>query len=297
MKKCIIFSGIALLVLTSCRKRLDSFLFNNAELTEYKLDNYSGEVALEVGNDYAVPVGAIHQFALEMDVEGVNEEIHMVYAGDLSTINQDTVILYCHGNRDHMDYYWPRQKLLANVGGLNRFGVLMMDYPGYGMSGGAPTEENMYQSVALAMQWLKDQGVTSQKLIMCGYSLGSAAACELTANKADYPLEPTKLILESPFASAEVMVQDAAALDMPGSYFVNLKIDNAEEIKKVDIPLLWIHGTDDDFLSIKTHGELVYANKSGDKTAIRVEGGDHNNPPAIMGYENYIKALEDFITN
>lgn len=271
-------------------------MFNNSALTEYKLDDYSGVVALEVGNDYSVPVNAIHPFTLEMDIEGVNEEIHMVYTGDLSTMNQDTVILYCHGNRDHMDYYWPRQKLLSNIGGLNRLGVLMLDYPGFGLSGGLPTEENMYQSVELAMQWLKDQGVTSDRLIMCGYSLGSAPACELTANQG-YPLAPTKLILESPFASAEVMVQDAAALNMPGSYFVNLKIDNAEEIKKIDIPLLWMHGTDDDFLSIKTHGEVVYKNKSGEKTAVRIEGGDHNNPPAVMGYDNYLQALEDFIFN
>lgn len=294
MKYIIVIFTLAMLF--SCKKRLDDFLFNNATIEEYKLDNYTGELALEVGDDYAVPVASIHPFALPLEVDGVQEEVHMVYSGDINNINMDTVILYCHGNRDHMDYYWPRQKLLSNIGGLNRLGVLMLDYPGFGRSGGKATEENMYKSVELAMQWLKDNGLTGDRLIMKGYSLGSAPACELTANDG-YPLKPNKIILESPFASAEVMVQDAAALNMPASYFVNLKIDNAEEIKNIDIPLLWIHGTKDDFLSIDTHGELVYKNHSGEKTALRIEGGDHNNPPAILGYQEYLSAIEEFIFN
>lgn len=282
--------------LFSCKKRLDDFLFNNSILEEYKLDDYSGNVALEVGDDYAIPIAAIHTLALPLELDGVEENIHMVYTGDINAINVDTVILYCHGNRDHMDYYWPRQKLLSNIGSLNRLGVLMLDYPGFGLSGGKATEENMYKSVSLAMQWLKDNGLSDDRLIIKGYSLGSAAACELTANEG-YPLKPAKIILESPFASAEVMVQDAVALNMPASYFVNLKIDNAEEIKKIEIPLLWIHGTKDDFLAIDTHGELVYNNHDGEKTALRIEGGDHNNPPAILGYEEYLAALEEFIFN
>ena len=35
----------------------------------------------------------------------------------------------------------------------------------------------------------------------------------------------------------------------------DLKIDNAEEIKKVKQPFLWIHGTNDNFLNYKTHGQ------------------------------------------
>jgi pimeloyl-ACP methyl ester carboxylesterase len=94
------------------------------------------------------------------------------------------------------------------------------------------------------------------------------------------------------------MIQDASLIALPGSYFVNVKIDNAEEIKKVTVPLLWIHGEADSFLSIHTHGEVVYNNYTGpSKTAVRVLGGDHEDTPYIMGYSNYLNTLLNFIEN
>jgi pimeloyl-ACP methyl ester carboxylesterase len=87
-------------------------------------------------------------------------------------------------------------------------------------------------------------------------------------------------------------------LSFPASYFVNVKIDNAEEIKKVNVPLLWIHGEADSFLSIHTHGELVYNNYAGpSKTAVRVPGGNHEDTPFILGYTNYLSEILKFIEN
>ena len=73
----------------------------------------------------------------------MTKKIHAVYLGNIADIATDTIILYCHGNRDHLDFYWPRIKLLANVGGKNRYGVLAMDYRGFGLSEGPATEEGM----------------------------------------------------------------------------------------------------------------------------------------------------------
>ncbi|MFN9518978.1 MAG: hypothetical protein ACK574_04520, partial [Bacteroidota bacterium] len=80
-------------------------------------------------------------------------------------------------------------------------------------------------------------------------------------------------------------------------YFTNNVIDNAEEIKKVQQPFMWMHGTKDDFLSIDGHGEVVYANYNGPyKEAHRIEGAVHNDLPKIWGYAAYLSALEKFIT-
>jgi pimeloyl-ACP methyl ester carboxylesterase len=195
-----------------------------------------------------------------------------------------------------MDFYWPRQKLYANTGGLGRYGVLMFDYPSFGRSEGKASEENMYRTTAAAIQWLKDQGLQKERFIIFGFSLGSAAACEVAAHPTEYALEPSKLILEAPFASAEVMIQDAALLSMPGSFLVDLKIDNATEIKKISIPLLWIHGEADSFLTVKSHGKPVYDNKTqGYKESYLVPGGEHETTPFIAGYQNYMDKIADFI--
>jgi hypothetical protein len=92
------------------------------------------------------------------------------------------------------------------------------------------------------------------------------------------------------------MANDGSGLSMPGSFFTNLKIDNAEEIKTISQPFCWIHGTNDNFLNINTHGELVYKNYNGSyKEAQRVSGADHGEVPEKMGFDNYLNTLSTFI--
>lgn len=271
---------------------LDPLLFNpNTDITEYKLEDFTGEQEIEV-DAYQVADSLTTIFTLEVGEK--KEKIYAVYIGNVDSIQTDTVFLYLHGNAGHIDYYWPRTKLLANVNGKNNYGVLMIDYRGYGLSEGTPSEANIYEDARVAVSWLAEKGLTSDRFLMYGFSLGSAPALELTANGA--ALSPTKVMLESPFASAEVMVQDGSGLALPGSFFTNLKIDNAEEIKKINQPLYWVHGIDDDFLALETHGKVVYENHNGRyKIAYTIPETNHGDVPKVMGYEAYIESLEQFI--
>ena len=297
MKKILLITAILGLSI-ACRKRLDSFLFNPSQIESYQLDAYQGELTLDLNGQYNVPDSLTHQMQWDVELEEGNAKMSAIYVGNLEDIATDTIILYCHGNKDHMDFYWPRQKLYAHTGGLGRYGVLMFDYPSFGLSEGKASETNLYRSTARAIQWLKDQGLENNRFVLFGFSLGSAAACEVAAHPDEYALAPNKLILEAPFASAEVMIQDAALLSMPGSFLVDLKIDNATEIKKISVPLLWIHGEDDSFLSVKSHGQPVYDNKlNGYKDAYLVPGGGHETTPFAAGYENYIAKLAAFIAH
>lgn len=295
MKKFSLLILSVFLILVACRKRLDSFLFNQSVVSSYQLDAYSGEQSLQVGAEWAVPDSLINRIEWTLNQDGKALKIHAIYVGDIAQIATDTVLLYCHGNKDHMDFYWPRQKLYANLGHVGRFGVLMFDYPGFGLSEGKPTEENMYASTELALSWLKTQGLTNDRLVMMGFSLGSAAVCEVAGNPGNFSMNPSKIILEAPFASAEILIQDGGLLSMPGSFLVDLKIDNASEIKKVTAPMLWIHGLNDSFLTVAHHGQLVYDNKPGIKEKELVPGGEHETTPFIYGYENYLTRILFFI--
>jgi alpha/beta superfamily hydrolase len=285
---------LAILSLTSCL-RLDDQFFNTQTLESYKLDAYEGERELaELPDTYDVDADKIHLFSLPSDDDGDVQTIYAVYLGDTARIAQDTVIVYCHGNKHHMDLYWNRAKLLAHVGGKHRYGVLMMDYRGYGMSTGTTTESGLSADVNTGMQWLKDHGLTGDRTILYGYSLGSAPASRLSAEPR--ALTPAKLLLEAPFASAEVMVQDAALLSLPVSYFTDVRVDNVQWIQSVDQPFCWIHGIDDDFLNIETHGEVVYNHYQGQyQEAHRVPEAVHNNVPAVMGYEEYVRVVGEFV--
>ena len=194
-----------------------------------------------------------------------------------------------------MDFYWQRAKLLANTKSKNRFGVMMIDYRGYGMSEGKPTEDGLYADVDAALKWLKSKGLSNDRLVMYGFSMGTAPATKLSAES--YSMKPSKLMLEAPFASAETMIQDGSGLAMPGDFFTTLKINNAEEIKTVTQPFFWIHGEADDFLNIDTHGAVVYSHYSGTyKESHRIPAAGHSTIQTTMGFQPYLKLVGDFIT-
>ena len=289
--------AIAAISLTTACFKLDSNLFNSKKLNVYQRDAFTGEQDFVLDDSYKIDDAMIHElkFTYNSPSTGESNTIYAVYLGDERRIATDTVIVYCHGNKWNMDFYWQRAKLLANVGVKNRYGVLMMDYRGYGRSEGSGTEEGLYEDVDQCIQWLKSNGLTEDRFVIYGFSMGTAPATQLTAQPRS--LRPSKLILEAPFASAETMVQDASKLAMPGSFFTNLKIDNAEEIKAVKQPFLWMHGIDDDYLSIKTHGEVVYKNYGGVRgVAVRVPGAGHSTVPTVMGFQAYRDTLLNFIT-
>ncbi|MCU0431330.1 MAG: alpha/beta hydrolase [Cytophagaceae bacterium] len=287
--------GLALFVLSivssSCL-RLDDNLFNpnTVKISEYKLDAYDGPVDFVLDASYHIPDSLLHLFTLQ---SGGNT-LYALYIGSRAGIATDTVIMYCHGNKDHMDFYWQRAKLLAHTGGKNRYGVLMIDYRGYGLSEGEPTEDGLYEDVDAALQWLKGQGLQDQRLIMYGFSLGSAPATKLSAEVRS--LRPAKLILEAPFASAAQMVQDGSGLSLPATFFTDLRINNADLIQSVEQPFCWIHGTQDDFLSYTTHGKLVYERYRGTyKEAHPVEEAAHDNVPLQWGFQQYSNTLQQFL--
>lgn len=299
------------MVITSCA-RLDANLFNPSKLESYALDDYQGEVDFVLAESYQIDSTMIHRISGEISstADGETVDVQALFVGEPDRIGDEdyTIILYCHGNRDHMDFYWQRTKLLANVGSKNYYGILTLDYRGYGATAGIPSEAGLYADTAAAIEWLEnkaqDNGNTmkSDNFIAYGFSMGTAAVVELTA-KPRSDLIASKIILEAPFASAEVMVQDNALLALPDSFFTNLKIDNAEEIKKLgEVPLLWMHGKDDDFLEINSHGEVVFKNHPGtdgtNKHAFRVDGANHSDIPMKLGnyeFTSYTDAIFQFI--
>lgn len=293
-----ILSIITVSVCLAACLRLDNNLFNANEhkIDKYLLNNYKGEVDFILDASYSVPANLVSLFTLSSkgSDEANGTKIYAVYIGDTTRISTDTVIMYCHGNKDHMDFYWPRAQLLANTISKNHYGVLMIDYRGYGLSEGKPSESALYNDVDAGLQWLKAKGLANQRLVMYGFSMGSVPATKLTAEPRS--IKPSRLILEAPIASAEAMVQDGSSLVLPGSFFTDLKINNADLIKTVQQPFMWIHGVEDDFLNIMTQGEVVYNNYKGTyKEAHRIPGAGHSNVPVYFTFEKYIQAVGSFI--
>lgn len=249
---------------------LDSSLFNNQSLTSYSLST-------------AVIPDSVTTHVL-MSSQGKNIHGYFVRASDPAERN---VILYNHGNRDHLQYYWDRVELFYKMG----FNVFIYDYQGYGMSEGTPSEEGIYSDASAAYAYVRSRGFDDSTITVYGFSLGGAPATHLAA----MVLTPKRLILEAAFASASALTQSGTLLDLPASYVMHGEYKNEEKIRRVHAPVLIMHGTDDSFIDMEKNGKVLFRNANEPKRFIAVPGADHSQVPWKMGEAAYIATVRNFI--
>ncbi len=252
---------------------LDASLFNSAPLKSYSLSTA------------VIPESLRTQVVLTS--QGKKIYGYFIRSSDP---NQKNVVLYSHGNRDHLQFYWDRAEHFYSMG----FNVFIYDYQGYGMSEGEPTEEAIYSDATAAYQFLRNSmGYADGQITAYGFSLGGAPTTYLAANV----FTPRRVILEAAFASASSLSQSGTLLDLPGTFVMKGEYNNAERIKSVTSPLLIIHGTDDTFIDMEKNGKVIFQNANDPKTFIAVPGADHSTIPSTMGIAVYRQTVKDFILN
>ena len=285
-----------ILILTACKKiNLDGLAFPSEKLDSYAFENAEGEVIIHDSLLATSDNYSLMTFNSIDATTGQSYRIYGVFIGDTTTITTDTLLVYFHGQSKHMDHYFSRASLLANVGGKYNYNVLMMDYRGYGMSEGLSSEQGLFEDANAVIDWIQEQGVNPQKTVFYGYSLGAIPAIDRMAYRSDF--QPAKLIIEAPLASVEYLVHSSTIIQVNPDFVTNLDFENAEKIKDVDEPLLWMHGVEDTYVAIE-NGEIIYNNHGGSvKEAERVSECDHSEVPIIMGVDLYLDRILNFIRN
>jgi len=193
-------------------------------------------------------------------------------------------ILWFHGNAGNVLHRWP--DFLRFVG-EERYRVLIVDYRGFGLSEGSPSEAGLYLDARAALDFLKSRGVPSEDVWVLGRSLGGAVAIELAAAR------PVKgLILESTFSSAKDVAREMIPI-FPVAWFTKSRFPNEERIGDLTIPVLLFHGKSDGIIPFR-HGErLVAAAKKTTVTFVPVDS-HHNDLSGSLG-EEYFQRIATFV--
>ena len=187
-------------------------------------------------------------------------------------------ILYIHGNAEDLGDIQPVLQQLRTIG----FSVFAYDYRGYGTSQGKPSERNAYRDVNTAYEYLTQKlGVLPERVIVYGRSVGAGSAVDLAARK---PVGG--LIMESAFTSAFRVVVPIPILPFD-------KFRNIDKIKRVNCPVLVMHGRVDEVIPFQ-HGQQLFAAASEPKLALWVDDASHNDFMWMAG-EQYGTALQEFV--
>jgi alpha-beta hydrolase superfamily lysophospholipase len=187
------------------------------------------------------------------------------------------VVLYLHGNDGNVSTSMDGIALLRELG----YSVFMLDYRGYGASGGGfPSEAGVYQDAQSAWDYLvHDRGINPANLFIYGHSLGGAIAIELALR---HP-EAAGLVVESSFTS----ISDMATLEaryalLPVNLFLNQRFDSIAKVAHLRLPVLYIHGTADEIVPFKM-GKALYDATPFARGFVAVPAGRHEDNAAAGG--------------
>jgi uncharacterized protein len=178
--------------------------------------------------------------------------------------NGTRVVAWFHGNGEDLADAVPMVSLLRSLG----VGVLGVEYPGYGVAGGTPSEQGAYAAAEHALEWLRtERGVDSARVVLLGQSLGSGVATEMA--RRGYG---ARLVLISPFSSVAEMAK--RLLPFFPARFVRHRFDTQSKAAAIAVPVLIIHGTEDEVVPFAMGERLAGAFPQA--RLVQIPGGQHN---------------------
>jgi len=174
------------------------------------------------------------------------------------------VIVFTHGNGELIDYWLDEFEAMRALG----LGVLLVEYPGYGRSGGSPSENSIKQAMVDAYDYLVSRAdVDPTRIVAYGRSVGGGAAGALVRER---PV--AALVLESSFTSVRRMARRHGLFGP----LVRDPFDTIGAVAGFEGPVLIIHGSSDRLIP-PAHGRALAA-KARDGELVLLDCG-HNDCP------------------
>lgn len=187
-------------------------------------------------------------------------------------------VIVAHGNGELIDFLPAEFAPLRQMG----VGVMLVEYPGYGRSGGSPSQERISQIFQAAYDRLcRRPGVDANRIAFFGRSLGGGAVCELSRHR-----RAGALILVSTFTSARSFARRYLA---PG-VLVRDPFDNLSALKAFSGPVLLVHGRHDDVVGFHHAQTLLQAGSH--VRLIALDCGHNDCPPDP---QEFWRRIADFL--
>ncbi len=187
-------------------------------------------------------------------------------------------VIFAHGNGELIDY-WPAElKAFTQLG----MALLLVEYPGYGRSAGAPSQKSITKVFLAAYDVLiARKDIDPSRIVLFGRSLGGGAVCALAAQR------PSKaLILMSTFTS----VRSFAIRYLVPKFLVRDPFDNLALVASYKGPILIFHGRGDSIIPF-SHGARLHE-AAANSTFIAYNAGHNDCPP---NWQVFWQDLEKFL--
>ncbi len=188
-------------------------------------------------------------------------------AWQLEPIRPIADVVYFHGNGGNLSLWLPVLAMLYRLD----LRVLAVDYRGYGLSTGAPTEKGVYRDAEAVVAHARTHPAAGPPLplVYWGRSLGGAIAAAATQ-----VVSPDGLILESTFPDKAAVIRRQPILRAL-NVFSSYRLSTIESLRSFRKPVLVMHGDRDDIIPFAVGREL-FDRLDAPKRFATIPGGNHN---------------------
>lgn len=197
------------------------------------------------------------------------------------------------GTAPALIWFNDRTESVATLAGLIRdlrppgTAVLVLDYRGYGESGGTPTEAGLYRDAEAAWAFLASRPVVDRSRIgVYGRGLGTAMALHVAAER-----RVRVVVLHAPFTNARDLFRRRFWF-LP-EFVWRLELDNLSPARRLRQPLLVIHGANDRVVPLEMGRAVAQAGRARELFA--VAGAGHGNLHDVAG-DAYREKLHAFLS-
>jgi fermentation-respiration switch protein FrsA (DUF1100 family) len=203
-------------------------------------------------------------------------------AAALVPVPAEPAFLWFHGNAGNISDRYDMMRVLVHIPAR----IFIIDYRGYGKSGGSPSESGLYRDAQAAWDYLvATRNIRPDRIIIFGESLGGAIAIELATHTA-----PAGLVAQSTFTSIADMA--ATMVPRPLALLLRTKMNSLDKIARVSCPKLFIHSPADEVVPYRL-GRRLFEAASEPKQFHEVPEAGHNDT-YIVGGKAYIDAIRVF---
>lgn len=187
-------------------------------------------------------------------------------------------ILFLHGNAQNVSTHIGSVYWLPAEG----YGVLLLEYRGYGLSEGSPSFAGLLQDVRAADLFLDTvPGVRRERTVLLGQSLGGSLGV-LYAASAEGKGRFAAVIADSAFSTSRGIARDTVSkvlvgrlLKYPLSWLVDGSYNPVDVIERISpTPVLISHSVDDTIIPF-SHGEALFVRAGSPKEFLQYEGAGH----------------------
>jgi hypothetical protein len=175
---------------------------------------------------------------------------------------------------------------LAHVGGP--WGWLMINYRGFGLSGGSPSERAVLGDAKRIYDWAaKRPDIDGANIVVLGRSLGSYVAIAVASAR-----KVRAAILATPFDSAAALGEEHFHwLPLPFARLMQSRYNPGLIAPQVSAPALFVLAEKDEVTPVK-NGLALARRWGGEATTVLLPGIGHS---GIERHEEYWESIDDFL--